>query len=273
MSGLLWGILIVGMAVALAIGGMLLVRRSVTLAGLEKHNQVAGFIYAVIGVVYAVLLAFTAIVVWEQHTHAKTGVEQEANELGDLYRDAQVFPREVQIRLQNEIHAYTRIVLEKEWPAMAKGEASPEAWEAYNQLWRTYQQFQPRNAYENAWYAESLGRLNQLGDYRRDRLLNNRSAVPGVMWVVLLGGGIITIGFSFFFGTESVWAQALMVTALTATIALVLFLVLALNQPFSGVGAIEPEAFQQLDNIFDYWTRSAGGPTNRAISCRPWTFV
>jgi hypothetical protein len=258
MSALLWGILVVGAAVSLAIGGMLLVRRSVTLAGLERHNQVAGFIYAVIGVVYAVLLAFVAIVVWQQHTRARTGVEQEANQLGDLYRDARAFPEGVRVRLQHQIRTYVRVVVEKEWPAMANGEASPEAWEAYNKLWLAYQQFQPRNAYENAWYTESLNRLNQLGDHRRLRLLANRSAVPGIMWVVLLGTGVITIGFSAFFGTETLWAYALMVAALAATITLVLFLILALDQPFSGVAAVEPEAFLQVENIFDHWTRSTG---------------
>lgn len=260
MSALFWGILIIGTAVIFGIGGMLLVRRSATLARLERHNEVAGFIYSVIGVVYAVLLAFIAIVVWQQHTEARTRVEQEANELGDLYRDAQPFPEEVQARFQNQIRTYVRIVVEKEWPAMAKGEASPEAWEAYNQLWLAYQQFRPRNGYENAWYAESLGRLNQLGDYRRLRLLDNRSALPGVVWAVLLGGGMITIGFSFFFGTENMWAQALMVAALAAAIALVLFLIFAFDQPFSGIAAVEPDAFHQLEEIFAHWMRSAGGP-------------
>jgi hypothetical protein len=78
------------------------------------------------------------------------------------------------------------------------------------------------------------------------------------MWVVLLGTGVITIGFSAFFGTETLWAYALMVAALAATITLVLFLILALDQPFSGVAAVEPEAFLQVENIFDHWTRSTG---------------
>ena len=260
MSALSWGILVIGTAVIFGIGGMLLVRRSATLARLERHNEVAGFIYSVIGVVYAVLLAFIAIVVWQQHTEARARVQQEANELGDLYRDAQPFPEEVRARLQDEIRTYVRIVVEKEWPAMARGETSLEAWEAYNRLWLAYQQFQPRNEYERVWYAESLARLNQLGDYRRLRLLDNRSALPGVVWVVLLGGGMITIGFSFFFGTENIWAQALMVAGLATAVALVLFLILAFDEPFSGIAAVKPTAFHQLEAIFDHWMRSAGGP-------------
>ena len=237
----------------LAIGGMLLVRRSVTLSTLESHNQVAGYIYSVVGVVYAVLLAFIAIVVWQQHTTVQTQVEQEANQLGDLYRNAQVFPAEVRARLQNQIRAYGRIVVEKEWPAMAKGETSADAWAAYNQLWRSYQQVDARNDHERLWYAKSVDQLDQLGDYRRLRLLSNRAAVPALMWVVLLATGIITIGFSFFFGTQNSSAQALMTAALSATIGFVLFLIWALNHPFAGLVRVEPAAFHQLWSIIDQW--------------------
>ncbi|HSF25397.1 MAG TPA: DUF4239 domain-containing protein, partial [Blastocatellia bacterium] len=175
MSSWIWGFLFVGATVGLAIGGMLLVRRSVTLSTLESHNQVAGYIYNVVGVVYAVLLAFIAIVVWQQHTQVQSHVEQEANQLGDLYRNAQVFPEEVRARLQNQIRAYSRIVVEKEGPAMAKGETSLDAWAALNQLWRAYQQVEARNDHEKLWYAKSLDQLDQLGDFRRLRLVSNRA--------------------------------------------------------------------------------------------------
>ena len=255
MSAWIWGFLFVGATVGLAIGGMLLVRRSVTLSTLENHNQVAGYIYSVVGVVYAVLLAFIAIVVWQQHTQVQSHIEQEANQLGDLYRSARVFPEEVRARLQNQIRAYGRIVVEEEWPAMVKGETSPATWTAYNQLWRAYQQVDARNDHERLWYAKSLDQLDQLGDYRRLRLLSNRVAVPALMWVVLLATGIITIGFSFFFGTQNSSAQALMIASLSATIALVLFLIWALNHPFAGLVRVEPVAFQQLWNIIDQWAQ------------------
>ena len=250
-SAWIWGVLVVGTIVGLAIGGMFLVRRSVTLSTLESHNQVAGFIYSVVGVVYAVLLAFIAIVVWQQHTQVQTQIEQEANQLGDLYRNAQVFPEEVRTRLQSQIRAYGRIVLEKEWPAMAKGETSVDAWAAYNQLWRAYQQVEARNDHERLWYSKSLDQLDQLGDYRRLRVLSNRAAVPALMWVVLLATGIITIGFSFFFGTTNSSAQALMIAALSATIGFVLFLIWALNHPFAGLIRVEPVAFHHVWTIIE----------------------
>ena len=80
--------------------GTVLARRWVSVEVLKHNNEVAGFIYGVIGVLYAVLLGFTAIIVWEQFDKAQAGVDQEANELADLYRDAQAFPDDTRKELE-----------------------------------------------------------------------------------------------------------------------------------------------------------------------------
>ena len=119
MAALLWGTLVVGGITFVAVAGALLVRRWAPVEVLERHNEVAGFIYAVIGVLYAVLLGFTAVIVWERFDQAQAEVEKEANELGDLFRDAQAFPYETRRELETELRSYVRLVVEKEWPAMA----------------------------------------------------------------------------------------------------------------------------------------------------------
>ena len=130
---------------------------------------------------------------------------------------------------------------------MAEHQSSPEALEAYNQVWQTYYRFTPQNEQERVWYSQSLTRLNQLGDQRRLRMLSSRSGgVPAVMWWVLLGSGAITIGFSYLFGTKNTVAQVLMTAGLALTIALVLLSILALEEPFAGITRIQPDAFNQL---------------------------
>ena len=59
MSSLVSAFLIVWWITFVAVQGVLLVRRWVNVEVLEQHNEVAGFIYAVIGVLYAVCLGFT----------------------------------------------------------------------------------------------------------------------------------------------------------------------------------------------------------------------
>jgi len=260
-----WILLLVLALPAIAAGGSLLVRKAVGPDILACHNDVAGFIYGVIGVVYAVLLGFTAIMVWEHFRNAQEGIEREADALADLYRDAQAFPPEVRDQVALRVRAYARAVIEKEWPAMAEGESSPETWDEYERLWRTYYEFTPHEDRQRVWYAESVRQLNVLGDERRDRLLRVRSRLPTVIWSVLLAGGAVTIGFTFFFGTRNARAQGLMTAGLALTIGAVLLSILALEQPFAGITSVDPEGFHQVEKILGTWN----GPLPDAGAANP----
>jgi hypothetical protein len=66
--------------------GPVIVRRRVNLDKLTTNNEVAGFKFAVIGVLYAVLLAFAVIVVWEKFNDAEKFVAQEVGGAAALYR-------------------------------------------------------------------------------------------------------------------------------------------------------------------------------------------
>ena len=57
------GLLVVAVSVLIAVTGLTLVQRLVPLRLRKEHNDVAGFIYAVLGVIYAVLIALVVIAV------------------------------------------------------------------------------------------------------------------------------------------------------------------------------------------------------------------
>lgn len=246
--------LILGAVVSAAVAGMWLVRASASLEFLESHNEVAGFLYAVVGVLYAVLLAFVVTFVWERHSEAEARAALEANTLADLYREAQALPA-LSAELRALLREYTVTVIDEEWPLMARGEASLAAWETVDALWLVLADYQPQDAREALWYPVLIQSLDELGDYRRLRLLSSHQTVPAAMWVVLILGGLITVGFSFFFGAKNLWAQTLMVAALAGLVALILLLALALEHPFRGAALVDPGAFEQLLAIFERLAR------------------
>ena len=79
--------MVVGLGTLLAMLGPALVRRHVDVKRLAANNEIAGFKFATIGVLYAVLLAFAIIVVWGKFSDAEVDVVQEAAE--NLYRLSQ----------------------------------------------------------------------------------------------------------------------------------------------------------------------------------------
>ena len=58
-----YGVLVIGAVCLVALAGLELVQRLVPASSRLPHNDVAGFIYAALGVIYAVLLALVVIAV------------------------------------------------------------------------------------------------------------------------------------------------------------------------------------------------------------------
>ena len=65
------GLLVVSISVLVAVAGLVLVQRLVPPTTRKRHNDVAGFIYAVVGVSYAVLMGLVIIAVWEIFAEAR----------------------------------------------------------------------------------------------------------------------------------------------------------------------------------------------------------
>lgn len=251
MDTLLLGLLIIGASVALAHVGLRLVRRRVPLDVLQSHHEVAGFIIGVMGAVYAVLLAFVVVAVWDQFEDANAMVAREANQLSDLSRMAQGFPPAVSQRVQESLKNYARIAVEEEWPMMARGEEGRQTQQAIEGLWQTYREVEPQTGRENALYGASLDRLNELSDSRRSRLHASQNDLPLIVRVLLWGGGLMTLCFTYFFGVKSVRSQALMTAALTVVLSFVLFLIVALDNPFHGSVRVSPAPLERARQIIE----------------------
>ncbi|MEI8064489.1 MAG: hypothetical protein WCH84_10560, partial [Verrucomicrobiota bacterium] len=78
---------------------------------------------------------------------------------------------------------------------------------------------------------------------RRLRILQCRAHVSWVMWVLLIMGGVITVGFMNFFGVQSFRSHLIMTVSLTSMLILILFIIYALDHPFWGDLRIAPQAF------------------------------
>ena len=235
-----------------AVVGLVLVQRLVPPDLREEHNDVAGFIYAVLGVAYAVLLAFVVIAVWQDYKIAQTNVESEANELAGVYFLASQLPDPERTRVQDLARIYAGVVVEEEWPMMEQGQTSPRADSLVRELRLELLQFDPRNEGEQVLYERGLTQVHDVADARRLRLLQVREGIPDLLWVVLVGGGVITVCFTYLFGLKSNVAHALMVAALTLVICGILFTIAEIDYPFSGAVEIQPDAFREV-------VRSLGG--------------
>ena len=253
------GVLTVGGVCLAALAGFELVHRLVPAVSRQRSNDVAGFIYAALGVIYAVLLALVVIAVWEEYQAADATVEQEANATAEIFWLGSRLPEPMGRHVQELATSYAREVVNQEWPMMEKGEQPPlehvegvpSGWTLIDEIRFTLQSFDPRSKADEQLYANGLDQIEELNDARRMRLVASEEGVPGVLWSVLVFGGIAAIGFTYLFGLESTWAHRLMVVTLAAVIGLVLFTVAALGHPFEGGARIGTSAFDLILERFE----------------------
>jgi hypothetical protein len=250
-----FGVLVVGGVCLAAVAGLESVQRLVPYEKREQHNDVAGFLYAVVGVIFAVLLALLVIAVWEQYQRANETVESEANAVAEIAWLAHRLPEPEHHELQEDARSYAQEVVDQEWPLMEQGlggaQSLPEGWDLIDDMRATLQEFEPSTAAEQALYAEGLDQIERLNDARRMRIVAAKEGLPGVLWAVLVFGGVVTVGFTYLFGMRNSWAHRLMVMSLTAVIALVLFTIWAMEDPFSGGARLEPSAFELILERFE----------------------
>ena len=254
-----YGVLVVGGVCLLSLIGFELVHRLVPAQSRQQNNDVAGFIYAALGVIYAVLLALVVISVWEEYQGASKTVEEEANSVAEIFWLGYELPEPEGTHLQELARSYTEEVIHKEWPLMAQGDlppleqeaGTPAGWNLIDDVRATIHGFEPQTKAQEQLYSEGLDQVGRLGDARRTRLIASEEGVPGILWAVLIFGGIAAVGFTYLFGLESTWAHRIMVVTLAGVIGLVLFTIGAMEHPFSGGARIGPGFFELLLERFD----------------------
>ena len=244
MFNLVPGLFVISLFVLASVAGLVLVQRLVPIELRKQHNDVAGFIYAVVGIAYAVLMGLVVVAAWEQFQTARNTADREANEVAELFWLGHRLPQTEGHRLQELARSYARVVVDEEWPLLARGESSPRAWALIDEIRLTVQNINPDTQAEVVLYEQGLERVHDLANARRDRLVEAREGIPTILWVVLVVGAIVTVGFTYLFGMDSTTTHTLMVAALALVIGLVLFTIGSLEYPFSGDVRLGPEAFE-----------------------------
>ena len=242
----LLGFLIIVIYVSLTIVSFVLVRKLYPYHRCKNHNDIAGFIFSTLGVIYAVCLAFIVIVTWEQFDKANETTSKEANCIASLYQDSAPMPAEFRAQLKVDLTNYVNAIINDEWKTMERGQRSQKVHDLQVKIVQSYSGFEPKNETQKIFLAESVKKLNEASELRRQRVLFAGSGIHPILYFVLFVGSVITIGFTMLFGTENFAEHLIMTTALSAMIAFTLFTIIALDYPYIGKYSIDPDVFTKV---------------------------
>ena len=175
---------------------------------------------------------------------AQANEEQEANALVNIFRIASQLNDPNAKAIQKLCERYADNALEREWPAMENRQLPQENSQIINQLWTLAGQSQAHAQPDAIAAYQLMEELRGLTQYRRIRAMQVREALPGILWAVLVAGGIITVASACFFGVPNFRFHLLQVLVLSFLIALVLVAIADIDQPYQGVVRVAPQGFE-----------------------------
>jgi hypothetical protein len=214
------------------------------------YNDVVSYFFAGIGVFYGLALGLIAVATWENYVDIDGVVGTEAAAVASFYRDLDGYPQPLRARLEAMTRDYTKLVIDKEWPAHKKGIALEDGDALLDNLEDQVMNYEPTKEREKILQAEVLRSLDTVQEQRRLRLQAVPTGLPAALWSVVLIGAVLNVGLTYLFWTDNLTVHALLVGIMAVFVGLLIFLTAAMDNPFRGEFSISAEAFQTvLDNV------------------------
>jgi hypothetical protein len=238
-------VLVVGAMLLTAIATILLGRRKTAREG-EYNAEGLGFIGGVLNALFIVVLAFYTVITWtntdttEQHTRA------EAAGLIEIYWQVAATPDPGKTQIRALVTEYTKEVATTEWTTMDNGKSDPKADDLLVALRSEITALPADSDVAAALRDKALDNIRNVADERRARV-SDATGDHTLLKILLLGtiiGGIAMVAYPLLIGFEATLRHIISLTFMAGLLAFAIYFSLELDQPFSGLIKVEPDAFR-----------------------------
>ena len=243
-----WMALILFMATYLIAGGVYLVVTKLAVTEWARaFKAVSPGMLPPLGVLFALLVGFIAVDVWNNFDKAKAAVATEASALRAVVLLAGTFPEEQKARIYALINRHIEVAVNQEWPEMAHQQAtlSPLPTALIEALHEALALKHADDSQRTA-QPEMVRALHTALDARRQRIVISESSVGAVKWAGILLQGLCTLVAIAMVHSDNRPACAMTLMLFATGIALSVLLIAAYTRPFTGENSVAPELLKQV---------------------------
>ena len=251
---LLWAVLIVIAADALAIGAMLLVRRRAPEGSFFADGDRASGVFGVLATCFAIFAGFVIFLAFTTYDQSRTGADAEALLITQQYETAQFLPAPTRRRLGGELVCYARSVVHQEWPQMEEGIKSNSINPWSLALFRTVRAAEPKTPTEQTALGKWFDQTSDREEARRDRIHGAAGITPISLWIVLVLTAVVLFTYMLFFAdsAEMARSQCMLIGSAATVVVVTLLAIYALSHPYRpGLGSIRPTAIEHTLSRLD----------------------
>ncbi|MER7081148.1 Protein of unknown function [Saccharopolyspora kobensis] len=241
LQGTVW---VLSASVVAALVGYL-VRRIGQDEGRPSNNDAAGQVFTIVSGLQAVVLAFVLVTLFDTVTDAREGAYREAQSLVSVAWAVDSLPEPAGDEVRELGAGYLRTVVDQEWPVMQRGgEVAGRGWAQLDRIREVVLNAPAEGEFEEGRKTEASAQLGKVYEERHERLTRAFDrGVVAVVWFVLILGSVVCVLLPNLFGGTRLFPHIVLVSTLAGALALLLFAIFQLQNPFSGGSRIGPEAF------------------------------
>src|SRR5215831_4364422 len=112
-------------------------------------------------------------------------------------------PDSQRVEIQHLVANYAHIMIDDEWPAMARNTIAHEASDTVRKFWETVSKPGDLGVTHQLSLQQTMQELSSMAEHRRIRQLQSQTTLAKVLWVVLIVGAALTLMSACLFGSQN----------------------------------------------------------------------
>lgn len=225
---------------AIALGGSFLAAwfllwvtlRSPWVEEIRTYRGMSPPFLGVVGVLFALTLAFLANDTWNAHDRALNTVYQEGEALRGIRSMAAALPETSGRAVNAAVGDYARVTIDEDWPLLARRLSSRQAAERLDDLSALLAGGDMAATLPTAVHAQMLGLAAQVRAARGQRIALSQTHVNPLKWLGMAGLGFLTMVSIAMVHVDQARAEILAVLIFAAAAAPTAAIVLVQGNPF-----------------------------------------
>jgi len=210
--------------------------------GIELKDPING-LFRMVSILVSLMLSLAFGEVITEWQAIKNAIDREAVAISDTYVNLEYFDSEGTREIRAVLIDYAQAVIDDDWPAMANDRLGQRASALRRQFTLRVLELKPANSLQKELRSGILADIDTMSDYRLIRL-NHSMEKPPVYVLVIIFGFLVSMAC---FGAYQPQAPLIALASLyTVFIGMVLYLILAMSDPFQGGTIVAPTPIEYL---------------------------
>lgn len=209
----------------------------------EALQDATRTVFLAVNLILGLFLSLSLNSVVDELRQIQDDVQREAVAISDVYNGLGIFDTASAGEIQLLLIEYTKALIVEDWPSLAKDRLADRPEVLLRKIWSTFPVLNTGSNKESFYFTRIGEDLDSLSNYRLARLHHALGHPPFFLLIVVFGMVVVTVCLGLYRASR---ALIFLVSLYLSFVGLVVYLILALSDPFGGVMSVAPTSLEYV---------------------------